>query len=187
MFGAFAAFIGPDSSFYPFSSYYSEGGVKKDDGRFIGCSAGKEQPKPGKAYHYGHYNWNYHTRGDQPAQEDRKPYEQLLSNSIWGSFPLRALDKNIPFNKPYSSTRTGGNNTVDSQNRYQYHMGTTNEGYWNVFHTTDACDYSGTMSIDDALKYINILCEYGTSMKPQNGSSLSCASRFKKDSQAYRK
>ena len=185
MFGAFAAFVDEDSSYFP-GDKLSNGDI---DSRFHGCESGKSVG-PGNAYHYGHYNWNYLAEGDlaglsykgKHSQDGRKPYEEVLSTGVWKGFPLRDLSKKSQFeylpsvaNRAELKRLGSTNGTIDDVNRKHYY-----EAYQDVFWGNTSCGYGKdeAMQIEDLFKYIDILCKYGTSIKPANapqGQSLDCS------------
>ncbi len=186
MFGSFAAFMGEDSSFFP-SLMKLEDGVQVVDRRFKGCESGQPYAN-NKAYHYGHYNWNHATLGDQAnsGQNDRDPFVAELKNGMWKDFPLKPIADAIPFQRQRSWDNSAGpigrTDSVDQQNRKKYH-----EAYKAVFQPSESCNLSGTstMSYKQVEAYIKSLCVFGTSAKPTNGNRLDCNRRFKADNNAY--
>lgn len=183
MFGAFAAYMGPDSSFFP-TLYKKENGKSVVDSRFYGCNSGKEVNN-NKQYHYGHYNWNYQKLGDQaPVQNDRQPFEAELAQGPWKEFPLKAIADAVGFQRAstWNSSVMGQlstNMTLDSYNRNQYH-----KAYEDIFQPSGSCGLDGkTMKFEDVQAYITALCTYGVdNIKPSNGNKLECNRRFKADS-----
>ena len=187
MFGAFAAFINEDSSFYPSNYYIYEGESrvnKKRDERFYGCAGGKSVKKNGtdmSGYHYGHYNWNKNTYGDLDLNgRDRAPYINVLNTGIWKAFPLMELAtvNGRPLFTRVSDKAGTTNTTIDDKNRQEYHT-----AYRGIFQSQQSCGYNGdTMSVQNALKYIETLCVNGASVKPGNGRAGTCG-RASKESQ----
>lgn len=186
MFGAFAAYMGPDSSFFP-ALMKRVNGKDTIDYRFYGCASGKEVNN-NKAYHYGHYNWNHARLGDQiPDQNDRQPFVSQLQGGPWKGAPLKAIADAVGFTR-YTSWqadwgRIGPTDSMDSYNRRKYH-----EAYKDIFQSDGSCGLSGTMDYEDVKDYINALCQYGPdNLKPTNGDQLDCNRRFKADTNAYMK
>lgn len=174
MFGSFAAFMGNDSSFFP-AHWVRKNGVNVRDARFTGC-VGRQAQKT-KPYHYGHYNWNHHRLGDDSQQNDRAPYEQVLASGMWRQAPLKALAEGKDFRRATSIGQlSSSNDTLDDANRKLYHA-----AYRDLFQTSGSCNYrnSDTMSIADAMAYIQALCDNGTNLKPENGSKLACGARYR--------
>ena len=183
MFGAFAAYMGPDSSFFP-ALYKLDKDVRAVDYRFYGCDKGK--PINGnKQYHYGHYNWNHVLLGDQSAygQNDRQPFEQELAKGPWQGAPLKPIADAVGFQRvsKWNNSLMGkvtANSSIDSYNRKQYH-----KAYRNIFQPSGSCNLSGNMSYDQVKAYINAICEAGVdNIKPSNGNNLECNRRFNADS-----
>ena len=187
MFGSFAAFIGPDSSFFP-TLRVAKDGQDIIDKRFHGCGAGA--PAGNKQYHYGHYNWNWIKLGDQATnskapQDDRKPFEAVLNNGMWKGFPLQAIAEQVNFQRATQWQSSWGkidpNESMDRFNRNAYH-----KAYEKVFQGDTSCGLSGTMNYAEVKAYISSLCQNGAdNMKPHNGSSLACGSNYKADPTVY--
>ncbi len=183
MFGAFAAFIDIDSSFFPTNYYIREGeskASKKRDDRFYGCQGGKAVNKNGvdmSSYHYGHYNWNKNSYGDLDLNgRDRDPYIGVLKAGIWKDFPLKELAtvNGRPLFTRVSDKRGTTNTTIDDKNRQDYHA-----AYKGIFQGRTSCGYNGeTMSVQNALKYIETLCTSGASVKPGNGRGGTCGREY---------
>lgn len=173
MFGAFAAYIDENSSFFP-ANLNSQG---NPDDRFGPCSKRKK-------YHYGYYNWNHLRLGSEGAKygkQGRTPYLNFLAGNntkgfYWGKtgdFPLADIGKSIAFSiteskeekelKPY-------NGTIDDFNRQMYHDAYQNL-YRNLNDHTKGCGLSGAgdMDVSKALEYIGRVCSNGPSAKPTNG------------------
>lgn len=184
MFGAFAAYIDENSSFYP-ARLDMHG---DEDRRFIGCQGGTPVPSIGGAYHYGQYNWNDKALGDQKDKvsnpkvgaDGRQPYINYLKKNGWtdgSNFPLKDIGKALEFT-PSSSVdeagRTGGNGTVDEYNRYDFH-----EAYQQLYRQGGGCGLSskGDMAVSDALNYVGLVCKKGDKAKPENGWST-CGTNF---------
>ena len=184
MFGAYAAFMGADSSFHP-TLYKTVDGKKVIDKRFYGCEHGKEVGSnngAGYNYHYGHYNWNWRkVGGDELTVKQRKiipvpnfngrygrdEYLRSLDaeyNGMWRGAPLAPLA--IPFEFKDFPNATY-KQSADTLNR---------DTYWKTYqahHVFDEqpCDISDkTMSYDGVQQYIQALCTNGTDKKPQNGN-----------------
>ena len=178
IFGTFAAYIDEDSSFFPGAKVIKAGeSIGRKDVRFLGCIPNSV----GRAYHYGHYNWNEHRIGDlaggeRIAQNDRDPYVAILKQGPWAGFPLKAIGEAVAFKREisnYDRTRST-NGTLDDQNRRAYH-----EAYYDVFKSAGSCELNGTMNVSDALKYIESLCQNGSAIKPQNGSKIPCVAEYR--------
>jgi len=192
MFGAFAAYIDENSSFFP-ANKNADG---NNDLRFMGC------PTQGKLvhkdYHYGHYNWNhYQFADDTPANgpEGRSAYLAVLAGErslpkqngpfYWGrpgDFPLAAIGQSLSF-RVDGSRKTAAqlrnyNDTIDDYNRKRYH-----EAYKLLFRNLRnkniGCGLSGDMNVADALEYIGRVCSNGPSAKPSNGGAVDCGHRHK--------
>ncbi len=127
-FGAFAAYIGEDSSYFPAANLPEKDAKGKllPDDRFLGCSGSRESGV-GNAYHYGHYNWNELKDGDldRPntkvdgtgpvGYDGRRPFVQTLQGNgnasydtgkKWtnakNEYPLAAIGKTIGFDRKTS-------------------------------------------------------------------------------------
>lgn len=185
MFGAFAAFINEDSSFFP--GHYVQwgtGGAKVVDARFTGCHDDKTTATK---YHYGYYNWNNASLGDLKthktgSQNDREPFVQAAygsgANAYWKEKPLKSIADAVGFtrNSSYSSASSKADNgTLDDQNRIKYH-----NAYQKVFQSKASCGLSGTqtVTVDQIKSYINTLCQHGAQIKPTNGEKLNCSHNF---------
>lgn len=181
MFGSFAAFMGPDSSFFPTFKIRKEGQVIKD-GRFLGCIDGLGTRN--KAFHYGHYNWNHKQLGDQAAQRDREPFEGVLARGPWKNFPLKPIADAVGFERntqwDASEGAISSDDSMDRQNRKKYH-----DAYKNVFQSDGSCGLTGAMSYEGVKDYVQTLCQNSADIKPSNGSSLNCNFRYKADNRAY--
>lgn len=183
--GSFLAFIDEDSSFYPTNFYRKESeseGTKYRDYRFYGCAGGKVQKYKGtdmSGYHYGLYNWNEEKYGDRNLNgRDREPYSKVLQEGIWKDFPLKALaiknDKLLFTRVNPERLSESTNKTIDDVNRQQYH-----KDYQNLLKLGRSCGYGQeTMSIADALKYIQVLCKEGAREKPKNGRAGLCGRAY---------
>ena len=181
MFGSFAAFMGPDSSFFPTFKIKKEGQVIKD-GRFLGCIDGLGTRN--KAFHYGHYNWNHKRLGDQAAQRDRDPFEGVLARGPWKNFPLKPIADAVGFERntqwDASEGAISSDDSMDRQNRKKYH-----DAYKNVFQSDGSCGLTGAMSYEGVKEYVQTLCQNSADIKPSNGSSLNRNFRYKADNRAY--
>lgn len=189
--GSFLAFINIDSSFYP-AHYYRKGNepetAKHRDDRFYGCAGGKAQQYDGtdmSGYHYGLYNWNETEYRDRDLKgRDRDPYIEELKKGIWKDFPLRALAKKGDtdlFTRVEEGNLEGSTNkTIDDVNRQLYHR-----NYQSLLKIRQSCGYgTDTMSIEDALKYIQVLCASGAQQKPTNGRANLCSRAYKESEYA---
>ena len=181
MFGTFAAFVGPDSSFFP-ALYKKENDKTVPDKRFYGCKGGEEFNE-NKKYHYGHYNWNYQKLGDLASvQTDRQPFEAVLAAGVWKDFPLKAIASEVKFRRAEAwdedtMGKISTNRTLDSYNRNKYH-----EKYKNVFQPSGSCGLGGTIAYEDVQAYIKALCSVDIDdIKPSNGNNIKCNTRFKED------
>ena len=70
-FGAFAAYIDENSSFFPSARTKTAKGSVRDT-RFYGCANKKDVPNRNKEFHWGHYNWNHDTLGDLQGDNGKK-------------------------------------------------------------------------------------------------------------------
>ena len=188
MFGAFAAYIDENSSFYP-ARFDMEG---NEDLRFIGCR-GEKPTRIGGKYHYGQYNWNDKELGDlqdkvrdlDVGTDGRKPYIDYLNQNGWtdgGKFPLQFIAAPLQF-QPYQSVKLAqqdawrefGNGTVDEYSRGQFH-----DVYKHLYRENGGCGINGdnaNMSVLDALTYVGLVCKNGDDAKPQNGWKT-CGTQF---------
>ncbi len=178
MFGSFAAYMGPDSSFFPANLKEVNGEVVADN-RFIGCVEGKDNGN--KQYHYGHYNWNWIKLGDQSIQKDRQPFEQKLKDGPWKDAPLAPIAEAVGFKRSQSWQSSWGKikatSSMDKYNRRDYH-----KAYENIFQKEGSCGLEGyDMPYEQVVAYINALCTAGPSAKPTNGNHLECGQRYEAD------
>ena len=203
-FGAFAAYIGEDSSYFPAAK--TDTGAQ--DVRFVGCSAGKDKAPVKNAYHYGHYNWNHLQDGDLQGSsaadlkngkgpvgpDGRTPFIQALQgdgkalydkDKEWtnkrGGYSLAAIGKAAGFKRITSISKEelkragiSNNGTIDDYNRLNYV-----KAYRNIFNKTDSCGLDGNMKVADALEYVGMVCTNGTTAKPSNGDVIKCGRRYK--------
>lgn len=169
MFGAFAAYIDEESSFFP--TRLNADGDK--DWRFIGCRDNIPTQKP--QIHYGYYNWNQKKFGDLGyGNEGRDGFLKSLRDGGWDRFPLRDLAKKLDKNVTQKEIQEV-NGTIDDvvRKRYIYQ-------YRSVFDISqDKCDYTGDMKVEDALEYVNLVCKNGSRAKPKNGATDCNRNRFK--------
>ena len=212
-FGAFAAYTGADSSYFPTPftienkknrdlSTLSKSALRKmliADRRFLGCGAVKQgngtvmQARIDvRPYHYGRYNWNELATGDQPTigysgASGRDGYLKALEEGGWtanarqaSAFPLHAIAEAIGFQRQDSATKQevakyGSNGTIDSVNRAKYY-----KAYIHLYNEdkSDACNLSGDMKVEDALKYIGALCINGKNAKPSNNNNDKCGTYY---------
>ena len=169
MFGAFAAYIDEESSFFP--TRLNADGDK--DWRFIGCRDNIATSKP--QIHYGYYNWNQKKFGDLGyGNEGRDGFLKSLRDGGWDSFPLRDLAKKLDKNVTQEEIQEV-NGTIDDVVRKRYiHQ------YRSVFDILqDKCDYTDDMKVEDALKYVNLVCKKGSRAKPTNGATDCNRNRFR--------
>ena len=196
MFGTFAAYMGPESSFFPAQMRAPEGEESKaqEDLRFKGCQTGSQTIKGMRPYHYGHYNWNHEELGDlKPTgntaydrahgtlQNDRQPFEQELQLGPWRDFPLKPIAEAVGWVRASEWDRSEGaiqpSQSMDQQNRRSY-----KKAYHNVLSTSGSCGLRGTMSYGQVKLYIQALCQDGAlSAKPTNGDQIPCGSRYLAD------
>ncbi len=203
-FGAFAAYIGEDSSYFPAAK--TDTGAQ--DVRFVGCAAGKDKAPVKNAYHYGHYNWNHFQDGDLQGSsaadlkngkgpvgpDGRTPFIQALQgdgkalydkDKEWtnkrGGYSLAAIGKAAGFKRITSISKEelkragiSNNGTIDDYNRLNYV-----KAYRNIFNKTDSCGLDGNMKVADALEYVGMVCTNGTTAKPSNGDVIKCGRRYK--------
>lgn len=197
MFGAFAAYIDENSSFFP----AKKNAAGNDDKRFIGCPAQGQLVH--KDYHYGHYNWNHYQFADdlpENGPEGRTAYLNVLKGTggqlpaqqgtfYWGQsedFPLSAIGQSLDFqvdgtHKTRQQLRSF-NDTIDDFNRQRYHAAYANL-YRNLSDKNQGCGLSGDMNVSDALEYIGRVCSNGPSAKPSNGGAVDCGHRHAVSSQ----
>lgn len=200
IFGAFAAYIGPDSSYYP-ALYVPLGTGKIIDQRFFGCGTAEEggQKKSAKqnfaSYHYGRYNWSHLKNGDlaEGGTSGRDPYLKVLEQGGWVadasnpySYPLYAIAKAVNFQRENSVTAAqvkNYNNTIDDYNRSIY-----TRAYASVLSDTNqnaSCGLSGEMQVADALRYLGGVCINGKEAKPSHGhTSDFCQHNFKRSAES---
>ena len=196
MFGTFAAYMGPESSFFPAQMRAPEGEESKaqEDLRFKGCQTGSQTIKGMRPYHYGHYNWNHEELGDlKPTgntaydrahgtlQNDRQPFERELQSGPWRDFPLKPIAEAVGWVRASKWDRSEGaiqpSQSMDQQNRRSY-----KKAYHNVLSTSGSCGLRGTMSYGQVKLYIQALCQDGAlSAKPTNGDQIPCGSRYLAD------
>lgn len=195
MFGAFAAYIDENSSFFP----AAENAQGNSDQRFVGCPKGMVH----KDYHYGHYNWNSLKLGDEQeyGPEGRTPYLNVLAGKggtlpnqtgtfYWGApgdFPLAAIGKSVGFQidrGPKTALQLKKyNGSIDDYNRRRYHDAYA-PLFRNLSNTNVGCGLSGNMNVADALEYIGRVCSNGPSAKPSNGGKMRCGHTHRVSSQA---
>ncbi len=197
-FGAFAAYMGPDSSYYPTRFTYTSTGNKIVDRRFLGCgtatgSNGTFKATPAvRPYHYGRYNWNYLQIGDRSQQNPyagstgRDGYLNELTKGGWAkdgfdpnTYPLRSLAKAIGFQQRQSISKAeleqSKRTTLDDYNRQIYVSRAIN-----LFNDADtSCGFSGNMPVSEALEYVGAVCINGKNAKPSNGDDRPCGTMYK--------
>ena len=207
MLGAFAAYIGPDSSYYP-ALYVMDGDVQIIDKRFFGCLSAVEGGKPtdkhttSAQYHYGRYNWSEFRNGDLKKQilqatgtssgdSGRDPYLNRLQQGGWvenawsaQSYPLYPIAQAVGFQRADSynvdELKKKYNGTIDDYNRHMF-----KNAYQNVLSDlVDSCQLSGNMPVANALKYVGGVCVNGKEAKPDNGyGPNACTQQFKGSTQ----
>lgn len=178
MFGAFAAYIGEDASYFPAAK------TAKDDWdmRFLGCGQHKN-PNLKAEFHYGYYNWNHlkdedqNRGGEDYGKQGRGGFLDAIDKGPWKDYPLSALAEGN-FKRKASVAQVdvqGFNGTIDDYNRQEYVR-----AYGHVFNQTQECDYGEEdMSVENALKYVNLLCEEGSDRKPTNGATNCDRNKFR--------
>ena len=197
-FGAFAAYMGPDSSYYPTRFTYTSNGSKIVDRRFLGCGEATGAnghfvaQKAVRPYHYGRYNWNHLTIGDQQGinpyagSTGRDSYLNELTKGGWAkdgfnpsTYPLRSLASGIGFQQRQRVTaeelKQTKTTTIDDYNRQIYisHAGS-------LFNESDtSCGLSGNMPVSEALEYVGAVCINGKNAKPSNGNDTACGTRYR--------
>lgn len=213
-FGAFAAYTSADSSYFPAPltlqnaknldlANTTEAQRKKmliADRRFLGCGAIKQgngvtikAMDSVRPYHYGRYNWNEMSTGDQQKIEPysgptgRNGYLSALEKGGWVSdaddakaFPLHAIAEAVGFQRKESVTKqelaASSNKTIDSLNRKEYL--TQNYHLFNE-NSADPCGLGdGVMPVEDALRYIGALCINGKNAKPSNSNNRVCGKYY---------
>ncbi len=201
-FGAFVAYTGPNSSYYPSRLTLDSRGSTIVDRRFLGCgSASGDDKKTYNAlasvrpYHYGRYNWNEKAIGDQAqnryaGQTGRDSYLNELTKGGWAkngfdanTYPLRSLAKAVGFVQKQSASAqelasVSTNATIDDINRQEYAR-----KYASLFNEADtSCGLTGNMPVAEALEYVGAVCINGKNAKPSNGNNESCSRRFRASS-----
>lgn len=213
-FGAFAAYTSADSSYFPAPltlqnaknldlANTTEAQRKKmliADRRFLGCGAIKQgngvtikAMASVRPYHYGRYNWNEMSTGDQQKVEPysgptgRNGYLSALEKGGWVSdaddakaYPLHAIAEAVGFQRKESVTKqelaASSNKTIDSLNRKEYL--TQNYHLFNE-NSADPCGLGdGVMPVEDALRYIGALCINGKNAKPSNSNNRVCGKYY---------
>ncbi len=197
-FGAFAAYTGPDSSYYPTRMTYTSDGDIIVDRRFLGCGTatganGTFEAEPSvRPYHYGRYNWNHLQIGDQNATNPfsgstgRDAYLQEITKGGWArdgfdpnTYPLRSIGAAIGFQQRQSITQKeldqSQRTTLDDYNR-QIYVNLANR----FFNEEDdaSCGLSGNMPVSEALEYVGAVCINGKNAKPSNGNDTECSTRY---------
>ena len=175
VFGSFLAFMGLDAASFPseFTHDPCDKGVINNL-RFLDCTADSNS-----LYWWGGYVDDNVRVTDKYADADRNSYfEDRDKGRVWdenGKFPLAGLIK-----EKFPTTGDGklAAPSQEEVNRVLNIPGErkTTENYYRVkFHDMYAsledgdveCDYDGvTLSKEDVLKYIDILCKNGHSIKP---------------------
>ncbi len=175
IFGSFLAFMGLDAASFPseFTHDPCDKGVINNL-RFLDCTADSNS-----LYWWGGYVDDNVRVTDKYADAERNPYfEDRYYGRVWdedGKFPLAGLIK-----EKFPTTGDGklAAPSQEEVNRVLNIPGErkTTENYYRVkFHDMYAsledgdveCDYDNiTLSKEDVLKYIDILCKNGNSIKP---------------------
>ena len=204
MLGAFAAYIGPDSSYYPALYVQDAQGNTIIDRRFFGCLSATEggrttsQHTTEPQYHYGRYNWSQFQNGDLKQQtlkatgtssgdSGRDPYLQRLQSGGWvenawdpTSYPLYPIARATGFQRADSQDsqylQKNYNGTIDDYNRNRFKA-----AYSNVLSDLiDSCHLQGSMPVANALKYVGGVCVNGKEAKPENGyGPNACTQQFR--------
>ena len=206
-FGAFVAYTGPDSSYYPAPLTFDSTGRIIADKRFVGC--GQAFGPDGKAlysaipsvrpYHYGRYNWSQRTNGDLKDQfagsTGRDSYLNELTKGGWArngfdasTYPLRSLAKAVGFVRQDTASdaelkaaeKTGEGGKKVNGTIDDVNRNAFNISYANIFNEADtSCGLQGNMPVSEALEYIGAVCINGKNAKPSNGNTRPCGRSFR--------
>ena len=203
MLGAFAAYIGPDSSYYP-ALYVMDGSNQIIDRRFFGCASAFEggktvnTPTVSAQYHYGRYNWSKYSNGDLSQSFEqgggggatgRDPYLTGLQEGGWTedalnpqAYPLYPIAKAVGFQRQHTADEKlldeKYNGTIDDYNRHLF----TQAYHYVLSDMEDSCQLSGSMSVADALRYVGGVCINGKTAKPTNGYGSNACTRLYRSS-----
>lgn len=178
MFGAFAAFIGEDASFFPTSRYRGTDGEAYCNQQFIGCGANRGDNSTcragvAKKYHWGHYNVSKWKEGRTTQTANTPGTMRHIDRAPWtnsSGYILRELDQRVSYHNRRDHYQVSeGNNTVENANREKYWR-----AYGEFFQHPTSCGLEGTMSKQAVIDYIEVLCNSGTNIKPSNTDWLSC-------------
>ena len=202
-FGAFAAYTGPNSSYFPALFAVDADGKKIVDRRFLGCGSAQEvkgttvyAKKEVVPYHYGRYNWNHKRVGDRArystyaGSTGRDAYLKQITAGGWAkdgfnpsTYPLHAIAEAVGFQQQMSATdeeleNFSTNATIDDINRQNYVR-----AYSSIFNDSDtSCGLKGNMPVAEALQYVGAVCVNGKNAKPSNGNSSACGGQYKRSS-----
>ena len=201
-FGAFAAYTGPNSSYFPALFAMDSAGNKIVDRRFLGCGSAKEidgrtvRPKDSVVpYHYGHYNWSHKKIGDLASvaplagSTGRDSYLNQITAGGWAkdgfdpsTYPLHAIAEAVGFEQKMSATDEelagfSTNATIDDINRQNYVR-----AYSRIFNDSDtSCGLKGNMPVAEALQYVGAVCVNGKNAKPSSGKNT-CGHQYRASS-----
>lgn len=155
-FGAFAAYINPEASFFPSRLFKEDGGPATPDKRFTGCAGNGNAVNPpygaGPRYHWGRYNV-----GRNGNANYRKLHEASAGAKKYGAYPLSKL----------AIFPVAGNTA--NQKRQSYHS------KYVPFIAGNSCQAmfgSGNLKLPalDVQHYFDAVCENGLNYKPENGN-----------------
>ena len=157
MFGAFAAYMGERSAYYPRRTIRNS---NARDPRFYWCSGVEgagvprevktlQKGQAGAKYHYGYYVLKSSNNG--PSQG----FKDALESGPWKGAPLEAIANAVGWN--YNSGMS-----ID-ENRKAY-----DAKYDKIFFGENSCGLTGTMSYAKVKEYINAWCS-NQNAKPDNG------------------
>lgn len=187
MLGAFVAYMGNNSSYFP--TQYVMKNNEKQSSAFRGCNGAYEITQVGRQYHYGHYNWNYKKLRDTRRPEGvyhRGFYLQELTNGPWGvNYSLGPIMQIVRFEEEKACPDEGKcgasqNETLDSANRWKYH-----ETYKEVFSGTGDCfESNATMSWSQVSEYLKGVCSNPQAKPKGSGPEFKCGSKFQPDAGA---
>lgn len=150
LFGSFLAYITYDAASFPTKMTYNRAGNEITDERFAAKGAGTPRPNSNirvdtKPYYWGAYVDN----------GDRSAYKNDINGGVWKGHLLRELQRGEPFNENPFPT--------DSAKRDQFHR-----QYADLM-KNGPCEYSTNqmVTINNAIAYINSLCQAGDQQKPR--------------------
>lgn len=162
MFGAFATYIGPESSFYPTSTSSDSGEVSDKNPRFLGFNPVYTDYK----YHWGMYNY-FHKN---TRRFDRSGFLAHVEGRASNPYPLAELSllKGKSSVGGYAWKETPASDAEISASRF---------AYWAAYSpivADDGCDQvygDQTMTAQNAIDYVKLVCKVGLSDKPGNGAA----------------